>query len=99
MIPRAAVGSFAALPAPATPPPLRPVRIDFGDGECVPCRVKHQADFRHMLHSVRAAGVRRKGANGFPIYDSPLLRDLDDTDPSHDYIAWPVPADRPNAKV
>lgn len=66
------------------------VKIDFGDGECVPCNVKHQADFRHMLHSVHAAGVRRKGANGFPIYDSPLLRDIGDLHLSHDYIVWPV---------
>jgi hypothetical protein len=42
-----------------------------------------------MLHSVHAAGVRRKGANGFPVYDSPLFRDVSDLDLSHDYIAWP----------
>lgn len=69
------------------------VRIDFGDGECVQVKLKHQPDFAHMLHSVGAAGVRRRAANGFPTNDAPLLRQLEDVDGDKEYMVWPRTAD------
>lgn len=67
------------------------VRIDFGDGECVSVRLKHQPDFAHMLHSVGAAGLRRRAANRFPTNDAPVLRQLDDLDAALEYLVWPKP--------
>lgn len=67
------------------------LRIDFGDGECVAVHLKHQPDLTHMLHSVGAAGLRRKAANGFPTHDAPLMRRLEDIDVTKDYIVWPKP--------
>ena len=67
------------------------LRIDFGDGECVKVTLKHQPDFSHMLHTVGAAGLRRKAANGFPTHDAPLVRRLEDIDITKDYMVWPKP--------
>eukprot|EP00873_Tetraselmis_striata_P033969 jgi/Tetstr1/454233/TSEL_041152.t1 len=90
MVPRVACRAPAPAPPPraARPPP---VRLDFGDGECVAVRLKHQPDFSHMLRSVGAAGVRRKAANGFPTIDAPLLRDIAALNHEHQYIVWPRP--------
>jgi hypothetical protein len=68
---------------------LSQVRIDFGDGDCVPVKIKHQPDFAHMLLSVGAAGVRRRGANGFPTNQAPLIRDVKDIDVTREYMVWP----------
>lgn len=68
---------------------LSQVRIDFGDGDCVPVKIKHQPDFTHMLLSVGAAGLRRRGANGFPTNQAPLVRDVGDIDAAREYMVWP----------
>lgn len=79
---------------PTAPGGRHRVSIDFGDGDDVEVLVKHQPDFAHMLHSVGAAGVRRKAANGFPTSTAPLIRDLEDIDADHSYMVWPRPVRR-----
>lgn len=65
------------------------LRVDYGDGECVPTALRGQPDLLHLLLSVGAAGLRRRGANGFPTHGAPLLRDLSRLDPAHEYMTWP----------
>lgn len=76
--------------AKRTRSPAKVANIDFGNGESVKIKIKHQPDMYHILHSVGVAGVRRKGANGFPVHESPIIRDLKDINVEHEYVVWPV---------
>ena len=86
------VKTMRASPIAIAPPPQpKSLRIDFGDGEVVQTACRGQADFLDMLASVGAAGIRRRAANGFPVHAAPLIRSVDDSQPAHDYLAWPRP--------
>lgn len=80
-------------------PGERLIRIDFGDGETVDCNIHSHDDFKHMLLSVGAAGIRRKGMNGFPTHTSPLIRDIDGINAEHEYLVWPWRPDSDACKM